>query len=109
MDGREEFTHQHVETTITALDDDLSGMVENLNAIGLTECRSDSGVVKRGDNALRSGLPKPIGRPKRVQAGIQNKDGVGLSEIAYGPGDCLGINLIGVAGQIRLLVQLLIR
>ena len=66
MHGGQELAHQHVEAAVAGKRNDLTRAIERLDAVGLTERRSDRGVVERADDPLRSALADPIGRPERV-------------------------------------------
>ena len=76
--GGQEFAHQHVEAAVATKRDDLARTIERLDAVGLTKRRSDRGVVKRADDPLRTALAYPVGRPQRVETGVQGEDRVAL-------------------------------
>jgi hypothetical protein len=59
--GRQELAHKHVEAAVAAKCNDLARAIERLDAVGLTERRSDCGVVERAYDPLRSALAYPMG------------------------------------------------
>ena len=102
------FAHQHVEAAIAAQRDDLARAIEGLDPVGLTERRSDGGVVEGADNPLRSALPDPVAGPQRVEAGVEDEYRVAFGEITDRSRYRLRMDAILAACQIGLLVQLLI-
>src|SRR5260221_8578421 len=67
-----------------------------------------SAVVERADDPLRSGLPNPVPRPQRVQAGVENKDRIAARRVADRARHGLRVNAVLAPLEIALLVQHLI-
>jgi hypothetical protein len=76
-----------------------------LDTVGLTERRSDRSVVEGTENPLRSALPYPVGRPERVEAGVQYEDRAALGEIADHARHRLRMYAIRAAAKVRLAIQ----
>ena len=87
---------------------DLARAIERLDAVGLTQRRSDCGVVERAYDPLRSALAYPIGRPQRVESGVQREDRITLGQVANRPSNRLRMDAILAARRIGLLIQHLI-
>ena len=108
MHGGQEFAHQHVEAAVAAERDDLARAVQRLDAVGLAERGADRGVVERADDPLRAALADPVGRPQRVEPGIEDEDRVARGEIADRARHRLRMDAILAARRIGLPVQHLI-
>src|SRR5438105_3303842 len=104
----QELAHEHVEATVAAKGDDLAEPIQRLDAVGLTERRSDGGVVEGSDDPLRSVLPYPVAGPECVETGIENEDRVAPCKIANRSRHRLRMNAILAARRIGLLVQHLV-
>src|ERR1700722_2374687 len=105
MHGRQKFAHQHVEPAVAAQRNYLARAIKRLDPIRLTQRRPYGSIVEGADDSLRSALPGPVRRPKRVQAGVEDECCVSLCQVADCPGNRLRMDAIGTSAEIRLLVQ----
>src|SRR5271156_4333524 len=78
---------------------------KRLHPIGLTKRRSHGSVVEGADNPLRSALPDPVARAKRVQTGVEDEYRIGLGAIADCSGHRLRMDSILTSRRVGLLVE----
>src|SRR5215213_10590403 len=105
LDRGHELAEQHREAAVPASRDDLPGSVERLHAVRLTERRTDSSIVERGEDALAPGLTNPVPRPESDLPSIHHEDGIGLGKIAENARECRRMNPAFASTEVGPLVQ----